>query len=122
MTARSWHLHPNAIVGCGTAMSLSRYLPSKRGTVPHPRGREWNCLLNRATMKCILANSFGKPDEVLSEGERPIPTVEPGSGKLLLRVHACSLTPGDYRLILGTHPQPPIPSLTTSEHFAASPS
>lgn len=53
-------------------------------------------------MKCILAKSFGKPDDVLSDGERPIPTVKPGSGKLLLRVHACSLTPGDYRLLLGT--------------------
>eukprot|EP00171_Calliarthron_tuberculosum_P010239 IDg10239t1 len=52
-------------------------------------------------MQCILANGFGQPDDVLSKGELPRPFIEPGSGKLLIKVHACGLTPGDYRMLTG---------------------
>ena len=41
------------------------------------------------------------PDKVLSKGRRNLPVLQPGSKQLLIRVHACSVTPGDYRMITG---------------------
>jgi NADPH:quinone reductase-like Zn-dependent oxidoreductase len=54
------------------------------------------------TMKAVVANSFGKAEDVLSvDAERPRPRVEPGSKKVLIRVKACALSPGDWRTLHG---------------------
>ena len=50
-------------------------------------------------MKAVVATKFGKPDDVLSIQDVPKP--EPDDKTLLLKVHACSLSPGDYRALLG---------------------
>jgi NADPH:quinone reductase-like Zn-dependent oxidoreductase len=52
-------------------------------------------------MKCVVATAFGKPNEVLSLSDQPCPTLTPGSGHLLLRVQACSLSPSDWRMLSG---------------------
>lgn len=51
-------------------------------------------------MKAIIASKFGKPDDVLSLSET-VDKPEPDDKNLLLKVHACSLSPGDYRALLG---------------------
>eukprot|EP00241_Pyramimonas_parkeae_P004706 CAMPEP_0114237570 /NCGR_PEP_ID=MMETSP0058-20121206/7462_1 /TAXON_ID=36894 /ORGANISM="Pyramimonas parkeae, CCMP726" /LENGTH=361 /DNA_ID=CAMNT_0001349623 /DNA_START=308 /DNA_END=1393 /DNA_ORIENTATION=+ len=54
-------------------------------------------------MKCILAKSFGQPEEALAiSDEYPRPRLEPGSAKALVKVHACSLSPGDWRTLSGS--------------------
>lgn len=50
-------------------------------------------------MKAVLASGFGSPDDVLTIGSAPKPS--PIKGKILVKVHACSLTPGDYRGLMG---------------------
>ncbi|CAM9955163.1 unnamed protein product, partial [Heterosigma akashiwo] len=52
-------------------------------------------------MKAIIANGFGEPDEVLSMSEIPRPVITKGSGEMLVRVLACSFTPGDWRMLSG---------------------
>jgi NADPH:quinone reductase-like Zn-dependent oxidoreductase len=53
-------------------------------------------------MRAAIASSFGKPDDVIQViADRPKPVLVPGSKKLLIRVHACSLSPGDVRMLLG---------------------
>ncbi|CAM9952846.1 unnamed protein product [Sphacelaria rigidula] len=53
-------------------------------------------------MKCILANKYGKFDEVLTmSDEWPKPTLDPKGGQMLLRVEACSLSPGDTLFLTG---------------------
>jgi len=53
-------------------------------------------------MKAALVSRFGQPDDVISvvEGEA-VPKPAPSETKLLIRVMACSLSPGDYRALLG---------------------
>lgn len=51
-------------------------------------------------MKAAVATAFGQPDAVLQIAtDRPKPAMQPG--KILVHVQACSLSPGDYRTILG---------------------
>lgn len=53
-------------------------------------------------MDCILASGFGNADDVLSKGTCEVPQLKQGKkGQLLLEVHSCSLTPGDYRMLQG---------------------
>lgn len=52
-------------------------------------------------MKAIVASQFGTPDEVMSLSET-VDKPEPDDKNLLIKVHACSLSPGDYRALLGT--------------------
>ena len=53
-------------------------------------------------MDCILASGFGKADDVLTKGSCDVPTLSADTkGKLLIKVHGCSLTPGDYRMLHG---------------------
>eukprot|EP00035_Acanthoeca_spectabilis_P039415 m.61991 g.61991 ORF g.61991 m.61991 type:complete len:357 (-) comp9589_c0_seq2:81-1151(-) len=54
-----------------------------------------------STMKAIVAAKFGEPAAVLSMTEIPRPTIEAGKKQLLLRVQACSITPGDWRTLSG---------------------
>mmetsp|Transcript_3556 Transcript_3556/g.4002 ORF Transcript_3556/g.4002 Transcript_3556/m.4002 type:complete len:383 (-) Transcript_3556:138-1286(-) len=53
-------------------------------------------------MKAALVSRFGQPDDTISviEGEA-VPKPAPSETKLLIRVKACSLSPGDYRALLG---------------------
>ena len=55
---------------------------------------------NVKMMKAVLASAFGEPDTVLSVGQAPQPTTA-DKQKLLIRVHACSLSPSDYRGLMG---------------------
>lgn len=53
-------------------------------------------------MKCITAKAFGEIDEVLSMSvDYPRPKLISGSGQMLIRVQACSLSPGDWRMLSG---------------------
>lgn len=53
------------------------------------------------TMKAAVARGFGKPDDVLSMSlDTPRPPA-PKKGEMLVRVQACSLTPGDWRCLNG---------------------
>lgn len=63
-------------------------------------------------MKAVVASKFGSPDNVLSIQDMPRPSEDSGSSTssskgnnkkpfLILKVHACSLSPGDYRALLG---------------------
>lgn len=52
-------------------------------------------------MKAVVASGFGKPDAVLSLADVPPPPAAPTGHSLLVRVVAASLTPGDYRMLLG---------------------
>lgn len=51
-------------------------------------------------MKAVVASGFGEPDAVLSFSEVPPPPAPTGHN-LRVRVVAASLTPGDYRMLLG---------------------
>lgn len=51
-------------------------------------------------MKAVIASKFGKPDDVLSVSEN-VDKPEADDKSLLIKVHACSLSPGDYRALLG---------------------
>jgi NADPH:quinone reductase-like Zn-dependent oxidoreductase len=66
------------------------------------------------TMKAIVATRFGNPNDVLFlRDDVPLPTTfntssettndksSQSSNCLLVKVHACSLSPGDYRALLG---------------------
>ena len=54
-------------------------------------------------MKAVHCNAFGRAADVLEmRDDVPKPTVTPGSGKMLIRVLACGLTPGDCRGMSGT--------------------
>jgi len=54
-------------------------------------------------MRAVLAKEFGKAADVLSlSSSHPRPVLAPGSGKLLVRVHASSLSPGDWRTLSGS--------------------
>ena len=58
--------------------------------------------VNMTTMKAVLAKEFGAAADVLSLSDsHPRPPLVPGSGKLLVRVHACSMSPGDWRTLSG---------------------
>lgn len=56
---------------------------------------------NMSTMKAVLASQFGRPNDVLSIGTTPKPIVPANKEALLIQVLACSLSPGDYRALLG---------------------
>ncbi len=54
-------------------------------------------------MKCVVANAFGKADDVLRmENEWPRPKLQPGSKELIVKVLACSLSPADTRMLDGS--------------------
>lgn len=61
----------------------------------------------RKRMKAIFQHHYGAPDMVLELLEIDQPTL--GDGAVLLRVHAASVNPADWRLIRGS---PPIVRLT----------
>jgi NADPH:quinone reductase-like Zn-dependent oxidoreductase len=50
-------------------------------------------------MKAVVATAFGQPNDVLTVSTMPKPT--PTQKELLIRVHAVSLSPSDYRTLLG---------------------
>lgn len=53
-------------------------------------------------MKCILLSKFGDNTDVLSmSSEWPKPTLNPKGGQMLVRVEACSLSPGDAIFVTG---------------------
>ena len=52
-------------------------------------------------MKAIRIHSFGGP-EVLELDDVPIP--QPGDDELLMRIHAASVNPVDYKIRRGTVP------------------
>ena len=52
-------------------------------------------------MKAIRIHGFGDP-EVLELDDVPIP--QPGEGELLVRIHAASVNPVDYKIRRGTVP------------------
>ena len=55
-------------------------------------------------MKAVVATKFGNPDDVLFVQDMPRPDADPSNQKstsMLVKVHACSLSPGDYRALLG---------------------
>ncbi|CAM9141626.1 unnamed protein product [Discosporangium mesarthrocarpum] len=53
-------------------------------------------------MKAAVVSDFGDVDAVLTVIEdHPRPVLKKGSGKMLVRVQACSLSPGDCRMING---------------------
>jgi len=52
-------------------------------------------------MKAAAAKAFGDIDEVLSVRSHPLPCLPRGKKKMLIRVHACSLSPGDWRMLSG---------------------
>jgi len=52
-------------------------------------------------MKATLVSTFGQPDDVMLVLEGAVPKPDPSEKKLLIRVMACSLSPGDYRALLG---------------------
>ena len=51
-------------------------------------------------MKAVVASAFGQPKDVLTVSTMPKPTT-PTEEELLIRVHAVSLSPSDYRTLLG---------------------
>jgi NADPH:quinone reductase-like Zn-dependent oxidoreductase len=51
-------------------------------------------------MKAVLASKFGNPDDVLTVADG-VDKPEPDEKSLIIKVHACSLSPGDYRALLG---------------------
>jgi hypothetical protein len=70
--------------------------------------------LPRETMKCILARAHGEDiDQLLYIcNDYPKPTRK--KGEVLIRVHACSLAPGDVRvLVRSLHYEFPISQLRT---------
>lgn len=56
---------------------------------------------NMYTMKAVLASQFGRPNDVLSIGSTSKPILPANKEALLIQVQACSLSPGDYRALLG---------------------
>eukprot|EP00560_Eucampia_antarctica_P006305 CAMPEP_0197823178 /NCGR_PEP_ID=MMETSP1437-20131217/495_1 /TAXON_ID=49252 ORGANISM="Eucampia antarctica, Strain CCMP1452" /NCGR_SAMPLE_ID=MMETSP1437 /ASSEMBLY_ACC=CAM_ASM_001096 /LENGTH=347 /DNA_ID=CAMNT_0043422195 /DNA_START=85 /DNA_END=1128 /DNA_ORIENTATION=+ len=52
-------------------------------------------------MKVVLVSKFGQPDDVMSVVEGVTKKPAPSKKELLIRVMACSLSPGDYRALLG---------------------
>ena len=54
-------------------------------------------------MKCILVNSYGEVDDIISfESNYPKPRLKPNSNQVLVRVLACSTSPGDWRTMSGS--------------------
>jgi NADPH:quinone reductase-like Zn-dependent oxidoreductase len=52
-----------------------------------------------STMKAVVASAFGQPNDVLTVSTVPKPS--PTEEELLIRAHAVSLSPSDYRTLLG---------------------
>ncbi|CAN8068312.1 unnamed protein product [Agarophyton chilense] len=52
-------------------------------------------------MKAAQASSFGTPVEVLSVSDNVRPPSDPPKNHVLIRVHAVSLSPSDYRMLTG---------------------
>jgi NADPH:quinone reductase-like Zn-dependent oxidoreductase len=55
-------------------------------------------------MKAAVCSQFGPPDDVLSVVQRDARPTASSKRTLLIQVHACSLSPGDYRGLLGDKP------------------
>mmetsp|Transcript_94331 Transcript_94331/g.131072 ORF Transcript_94331/g.131072 Transcript_94331/m.131072 type:complete len:361 (-) Transcript_94331:8-1090(-) len=53
------------------------------------------------TMQAIVAEEFGEPVDVLKMTRIQRPVIEKGKRQLLIRVQACSLSPGDWRMLSG---------------------
>ena len=55
------------------------------------------------TMKCILVNGYGAVEDVVSfKNDHPKPKLKPKSNQILVRVLACSTSPGDWRTMSGS--------------------
>lgn len=53
-------------------------------------------------MRGVVARSFGKAKDVLTMvDELAVPALKRGSGEMLIKVHACSVSPGDERMMSG---------------------
>ena len=51
-------------------------------------------------MRAVVASTYGAGSEVLSVvSDYPRPELQAGTGDVLIRAHACSLSPGDYRML-----------------------
>jgi NADPH:quinone reductase-like Zn-dependent oxidoreductase len=62
----------------------------------------WHSTNNMSPMmKAVMASRFGNPNDVLSIRDTLKPTLPAKKEALLIQVHACSLSPGDYRTLLG---------------------
>eukprot|EP00172_Hildenbrandia_rubra_P001759 Plantae.Rhodophyta-Hildenbrandia_rubra.ctg23505.p1 GENE.Plantae.Rhodophyta-Hildenbrandia_rubra.ctg23505~~Plantae.Rhodophyta-Hildenbrandia_rubra.ctg23505.p1 ORF type:complete len:354 (-),score=40.25 Plantae.Rhodophyta-Hildenbrandia_rubra.ctg23505:1068-2129(-) len=54
-------------------------------------------------MKCVTVSAFGEVNDVVNVvTDFPKPELKPGSGQMLIRVHACSTSPGDWRTMSGS--------------------
>ena len=54
-------------------------------------------------MKCILVNGYGAVEDVVSfKNDHPKPKLKPKSNQILVRVLACSTSPGDWRTMSGS--------------------
>lgn len=55
------------------------------------------------TMKAAQASAFGDAAKVLAVSESvPTPSYPPAKSHVLIKVHACSLSPSDYRMLSGS--------------------
>lgn len=55
-----------------------------------------------AVMKAAQASMFGDASQVVTVSTQvPTPTIPPKNNYVVIRVHACSLSPGDYRMLSG---------------------
>jgi len=52
------------------------------------------------TMKCLHAAAFGRANDVLQMSTTDIPKRQ--KGQILIKIHACGLTPGDVRMLDGS--------------------
>jgi hypothetical protein len=49
----------------------------------------------------IVTTSTPQAKDVVTMSTAPMPVVKPGSGNVLVKVHACSFSPSDYRMMSG---------------------
>lgn len=52
-------------------------------------------------MKAVLNTGYGQLDSVLTVGECPVPELDPASAMILVKVHAASINPVDYKVMEG---------------------
>ena len=71
--------------------------------IPQTKALHTMTIEESTMMKAVVASKFGPPDEVLSIQDMPKPDRNSVDKKpfMIVKVHACSLSPGDYRALLG---------------------